>query len=129
MRQSCKIINQIIGFIPGGQVKDYTLKGVVAPTRKSIQVSMIAMIDHFMFYNKGGMSVQKNIVYKAAEAPKGEFGVYVVSDGTTNPYRCKIRAPGFSHLQGIASMGFGALLADVITLIGTLDIVFGEVDR
>ena len=90
--------------------------------------SMEALIHHFKLYTEG-MSVPQGEVYVGVEAPKGEFGVYLVSQGTNRPYRCKIRAPGFVALQALNFMTEGHLLADVITVVGTLDIVFGEVDR
>jgi NADH-quinone oxidoreductase subunit D len=90
--------------------------------------SMEALIHHFKLYTEG-FHVPKGETYTAVEAPKGEFGVYLVSDGTNRPYRCKIRAPGFYHLQGLDFMSRHHMLADVVTIIGTQDIVFGEVDR
>ena len=90
--------------------------------------SMEALIHHFKYYTEG-IVVPAGEIYAAVEAPKGEFGVYLVSNGTHRPYRCKIRAPGFAHLQGLDFMSRGHMLADVVTMIGTQDIVFGEVDR
>jgi NADH:ubiquinone oxidoreductase subunit D len=90
--------------------------------------SMEALIHHFKYYTQG-FDVPKSSTYITVEAPKGEFGVYLVSNGTNRPYRCKIRAPGFAHLQGLNLMSKGHMLADVVTMIGTQDIVFGEVDR
>jgi NADH:ubiquinone oxidoreductase subunit D len=89
---------------------------------------MEGLIDHFKFYSEG-FFVPEAELYVGVEAPKGEFGVYLVSDGTNKPFRCKIKAPGFLHLQGLDFMVKSHLLADVVTIIGTLDIVFGEVDR
>ena len=89
---------------------------------------MEALIHHFKLYTEG-FHVPKGETYTSVEAPKGEFGVYLVSDGTNRPYRCKIRAPGFYHLQGLDFMSRYHMLADVVTIIGTQDIVFGEVDR
>mmetsp|Transcript_9304 Transcript_9304/g.30937 ORF Transcript_9304/g.30937 Transcript_9304/m.30937 type:complete len:94 (-) Transcript_9304:267-548(-) len=89
---------------------------------------MESLIHHFKLYSEG-YSPPPGETYTAAEAPKGEFGVYLVSDGTNRPYRCHIRAPGFSHLQGLDMMAKGHMLADVVAIIGTQDIVFGEVDR
>lgn len=86
------------------------------------------MIHHFKLYTEG-VAVPAGSTYTAVEAPKGEFGVYLVSNGTNRPYRCKIRAPGFAHLQGLDFMSKHHMLADVVTIIGTQDIVFGEVDR
>jgi len=90
--------------------------------------SMESLIHHFKLYTEGYV-VPAGSTYAAVEAPKGEFGVYVVSDGTSKPYRCKIRAPGFAHLAGLDKMSRGHMLADVVAIIGTQDIVFGEVDR
>jgi len=89
---------------------------------------MESLIHHFKYFTEG-FSVLPGEAYAAVEAPKGEFGVYLVSDGSSKPYRCKIRAPGFYHLQGLNMMSAGHFLADAVTIIGTQDIVFGEVDR
>jgi NADH-quinone oxidoreductase subunit D len=89
---------------------------------------MESLIHHFKFYTEG-FSVEKGEVYKAVEAPKGEFGVFLVSDGTNKPYRARIRAPGFYHLQSLDFMSRGHMIADLVTIIGTQDIVFGEIDR
>jgi NADH:ubiquinone oxidoreductase subunit D len=89
---------------------------------------MEALIHHFKYYTEG-FHVPKNETYSMIEAPKGEFGVYLVSDNTNKPYRCKIKAPGFLHLQGLNFMSKGHMIADIVTIIGTLDIVFGEIDR
>jgi len=89
---------------------------------------MEALIHHFKVYSEG-FYIKKGTVYASTEAPKGEFGVFLVSNGLNRPYRCKIRAPGFFHLQGLDFMSVGHLLADVVAIIGTQDIVFGEVDR
>ena len=86
------------------------------------------MIKHFKYYSEG-IKVPRGFTYKAVEAPKGEFGTSLISDGSAKPYRCKIRAPGFFHLQGLEMMSKDHMLADVVTIIGTQDIVFGEVDR
>jgi NADH:ubiquinone oxidoreductase subunit D len=90
--------------------------------------SMEALIHHFKIYTQG-VSIPANETYIGTEAPKGEFGVYLISDNTNRPYRCKIKAPGFNHLQALDFMSKGHLIADVVTIIGTQDIVFGEVDR
>ena len=90
--------------------------------------SMESLISHFKLYTEG-VRVPEGSIYRAVEAPKGEFGVYLVSDGTNKPYRCKIRSPGFFHLQGLDFMSKSHMLADVVTIIGTQDIVFGEIDR
>jgi len=89
---------------------------------------MEGIIHHFKFYTEGP-TVQQGETYTATEAPKGEFGVYIISNGTSNPYRCKIKAPGFGHLQALNDMSVGHMIADIVTIIGTQDIVFGEVDR
>ena len=89
---------------------------------------MEALIHHFKYYSEG-FYVPKGETYVGVEAPKGEFGVFLVSDGSNKPYRCKIKAPGFTHLQGLDFMSRGHMIADVVTIIGTQDIVFGEVDR
>lgn len=127
MRESLKIMDFCIKHIPEGLVKSDDYK-FVPPSRNEMKNSMEALIHHFKYYTEG-FKVEKNKTYIATEAPKGEFGVFLVSDGTNKPYRCKIRAPGFSHLQGLDKMTKGHMLADLVTVIGTQDIVFGEVDR
>jgi NADH-quinone oxidoreductase subunit D len=101
---------------------------VAPPSRGDMKRSMEALIHHFKLYTEG-YHVPAGETYTAVEAPKGEFGVYLVSDGTNKPYRCKIRAPGFAFLQATDYMSRGHMLADVVAIIGSLDIVFGEVDR
>ncbi len=98
------------------------------PSRAEMKSSMEALIHHFKLYTEGA-KVPAGEVYTAVEAPKGEFGVYLVSDGSNRPYRCKIRAPGYAHIQAMDWMCRGHMLADVSAIIGTLDIVFGEIDR
>jgi NADH:ubiquinone oxidoreductase subunit D len=93
-----------------------------------MKYSMESLIHHFKLYSEG-TSIATGETYTAVEAPKGEFGMYLVANGTNKPYRCKIKAPGFAHLQGLDFMAKGHMIADVVTLIGTQDIVFGEVDR
>jgi NADH:ubiquinone oxidoreductase subunit D len=127
MRQSVYIIQQGLNLITRGPVKAINSK-VSAPTRKELKSSMEALILHFKLYSEG-FCIPKTEAYVGVEAPKGEFGVYLVSDGTHKPYRCKIKSPGFLHLQGLDFMAKNHLLADIVTIIGTLDIVFGEVDR
>jgi NADH-quinone oxidoreductase subunit D len=106
-----------------------TLDGkVVPPKRAAMKRSMEALIHHFKLYTEG-YRVPAGEVYAAVEAPKGEFGVYLVSDGTNKPYRCKLRAPGFAHLQAMDFLCRGHMLADVSAVLGSIDIVFGEVDR
>jgi NADH dehydrogenase (ubiquinone) Fe-S protein 2 len=90
--------------------------------------SMESLIHHFKYYSEG-IIVPKGRTYTALEAPKGEFGVYLVSDGSNRPYRCKLKAPGFLHIQGLDKLTKGHMIADVVTIIGTIDIVFGEIDR
>lgn len=127
MRESISIINQCINQIPRGFVKAGDHK-IVPPTRGHMKYSMEALIHHFKLYTEG-YSVPKGETYMSVEAPKGEFGVYLVSDDSNRPYRCSIKAPGFLHLQGLDFMSRGHMIADVVTIIGTQDIVFGEVDR
>lgn len=127
MRQSLGIIGQCLNKIPTGPVKVDNQK-IVPPSRLQMKQSMEALIHHFKLYTEGYV-VPAGETYTAVEAPKGEFGVYLVSNGTTRPYRCKVKAPGFLHLQGLDFMTQGHLIADVVTTIGTQDIVFGEVDR
>ncbi|MDO6965750.1 NADH-quinone oxidoreductase subunit D [Rhizobium alvei] len=131
MRQSCKIMKQVCKRLKtdakGGPVSSLDGK-VVPPKRGQMKRSMEALIHHFKLYTEG-YHVPAGEVYAAVEAPKGEFGVYVVSDGTNKPYRCKIRAPGFAHLQAMDFLNRKHMLADVTAILGSLDIVFGEVDR
>ena len=131
MRQSVKIMRQCVGKLLSatgrGPVSVQNQK-VVPPSRARMKRSMEALIHHFKLYTEG-FHVPAGEVYAAVEAPKGEFGVYLVSDGTNKPYRCKIRAPGFAHLQAMDFMCRNHMLADVSAILGSLDIVFGEVDR
>lgn len=127
MRQSLHIIHQCLNLMPAGHIKSDNHK-IVAPSRKQMKTSMEALIHHFKLFTEG-FTVPEGQSYVSIEAPKGEFGVYLVSDSTSRPYRCKIKAPGFLHLQGINSMAVNHLIADVVTVLGTQDIVFGEVDR
>ena len=127
MWQSLKIIKQAIKNMPDGPVIVENNK-VAPPSRAEMKRSMEALIHHFKLTTEG-FHVPAGECYAAVEAPKGEFGVYLVSDGSNRPYRCKIRAPGFPHLQGIDFMSKGHMLADVVANIGSLDIVFGEIDR
>ena len=131
MRQSTAIIQQCVAKLlaPEGQGPVHAREGkLMAPSRAEMKRSMEALIHHFKLYTEG-FHVPAGEIYAAVEAPKGEFGVYLVSDGTDKPYRCKIRAPGFAHLQAIDFMCRGHMLADVSAILGSLDIVFGEVDR
>lgn len=127
MRQSLLIIHQCLNNLPEGSINSNNTK-IVPPKRNKMKNSMESLIHHFKLYTDG-FTVPKGETYTAVEAPKGEFGVYLVSNGTNKPYRCKIRAPGFAHLQGLNFMAKGHMIADVVTIIGTQDIVFGEVDR
>jgi NADH-quinone oxidoreductase subunit D len=131
MRESVKIMKQCIAMLntPTGQGPISSSDGkIVPPKRDEMKRSMEALIHHFKLYTEG-YKVPEGEVYAAVEAPKGEFGVYLVSDGTNRPYRCKLRAPGFAHLQAMDFMCRGHMLADVSAVLGSLDIVFGEVDR
>ena len=128
MRQSMSIILQAIQKIRLEDGDVMTRGKVVPPTRAEMKTSMEALIHHFKLYTEG-FHVPKGEVYVAVEAPKGEFGVYLVADGTNKPYRVKLRAPGFLHLQAIEYMSKGHQLADVSAIIGTMDVVFGEIDR
>jgi len=101
---------------------------ITPPTKGLMKFFMESMILHFKLYSEG-YSITKEEVYSVVEAPKGEFGIYMVSNDTNIPYRCKIKAPGFLHLQGINALVKGVYLADLVTIIGTLDLVFGEIDR
>jgi len=127
MRQSIKIIAQCLNKMPTGMIKSDDRK-ITPPSRFQMKQSMESLIHHFKIYTEG-FAVPSSEFYQAVEAPKGEFGVYLVSNGTNKPYRCKIKAPGFAHLQAIDLMSKHHMLADVVTIIGTQDIVFGEVDR
>jgi NADH dehydrogenase (ubiquinone) Fe-S protein 2 len=127
MRQSLRIIQDLINKIEVGFIKS-TNFNLSPPSRTEMKNSMEAVIHHFKFYTEG-IVLPFGESYTATEAPKGEFGVYVVSDNTEKPYRCKIKAPGFNHLQALNEMSKGHMIADVVTIIGTQDIVFGEVDR
>ncbi len=127
LRQSISLIRQCIEKMPEGPV--VTMDGKVAPPRRAeMKRSMEALIHHFKLYTEG-YKVPAGETYAAVEAPKGEFGVYLVSDGTNRPYRCKIRAPGYAHLQAMDFLSKGHMLADISALLGSLDIVFGEIDR
>ncbi len=127
MRQSVRIIKQCIEKMPDGPVRVNDRK-ILAPPRSEMKTSMEALIHHFKLYTEG-YKVPEGETYVAVEVPKGEFAVYLVSDGTNRPYRCRIRAPGFVHLEAMDQMLRGHMLADVPAVLGSLDIVFGEVDR
>jgi NADH dehydrogenase (ubiquinone) Fe-S protein 2 len=127
MRQSLRIIIQCINEMPKGNIK-LDDKKLSPPSRSEIKSSMESLIHHFKLFSEG-FNVSEGEVYCAVEHPKGEFGVFLASDNSNKPYRCKIKAPGFAHLQAIDFLSKGHLLADIVTIIGTLDIVFGEIDR
>ena len=127
MRQSTNIILQVLNNMPKGMVKIENSK-LVPPARKNIKIFMESLIHHFKLFSSG-IIISKNESYLGVEAPKGEFGIYIVANNSELPYRCKIRSPGFMHLQAIQYMAKGHLIADVVTIIGTLDLVLGDVDR
>lgn len=127
MRQSLKIIKQCVAEMPKGAIMTSDSR-VAPPKRAAMKQSMEALINHFKLFSEG-FHVPAGETYTAVEAPKGEFGVYLVSDGTNRPYKCHIRAPGFAHMQAMDFMCKGHMLPDVGAVLGSLDIVFGEVDR
>jgi NADH-quinone oxidoreductase subunit D len=127
MRESTNIILQALEKLPKGPIMT-TDSRIGPPKRQAMKTSMEALINHFKLYTEG-YQVPSGEVYAAVEAPKGEFGVYLISDGSNKPYRCKIKAPGFVHLQAMNYMIKGHMLADVPAVLGSMDIVFGEVDR
>jgi len=127
MRQSLNILNRTIALIEEGPIKTTNYK-LNPPLRSEMKVSMEAVIHHFKLYTEG-IILPFSETYTATEAPKGEFGIYLISNNTEKPYRCKIKAPGFGHLQALNEMSKKHMIADVVTIIGTQDIVFGEVDR
>lgn len=127
MRQSISIIDKCIKNIPEGFINVDDLK-VVPVSKLSLETSMEAVIHHFKYFSEG-FHVKAGHVYTSSEAPKGETGIYLITNSTNKPFRCKIRTPGFAHLQSLHQMTKGHLIADLVTIIGTLDIVFGEVDR
>ena len=127
MRQSLRIIEQCLERLEPGPVRIRDFK-IAPPPRRDMKRSMEALIHHFKLYTEG-FHVPAGTTYTVTEAPKGEFGMYLVADGTNRPYRCKIRAPGFAHLQAMETLSKGHMLADAVAIIGSLDIVFGEIDR
>ena len=127
MKQSLSIILQCLELIPYGIIKTNDSK-IVAPAKTEIKQSMEALIHHFKIYTNG-IIIPSNETYIGTEAPKGEFGVYLVSNNTNKPYRCKIKSPGFGHLQALNHMSKNHMIADIVAIIGTQDIVFGEIDR
>jgi NADH-quinone oxidoreductase subunit D len=131
MRESIKIIKQAISLYLNSIIDHETNKENIKLTnvdRNLMKTSMEELIEHFKFYTLG-YTVPKDDLYFSIEAPKGEFGIYLVSNGTNVPYRCKLKAPGFLHLQGLNLMCYNSTLADLVTIIGSQDIVFGEIDR
>lgn len=127
MRQSLKILSEAMNMIKPGMIKSDDYK-YSPPSRIEMKNSMEAVIHHFKYFTEG-FTLPYGETYTCTEAPKGEFGVYLVSNGTDKAYRCKIKAPGFGHLQALDDMSRGHMIADVVTIIGTQDIVFGEIDR
>lgn len=127
MRQSITILQQAIALMEEGPIKTDNYK-VSPPSRADMKNSMEAVIHHFKYFSEGFV-LPHGETYTATEAPKGEFGIYLISNNTEKPYRCKIKAPGFGHLQALSDMSKGHMIADVVTIIGTQDIVFGEIDR
>ncbi|HQS83843.1 MAG: NADH-quinone oxidoreductase subunit D [Alphaproteobacteria bacterium 16-39-46] len=127
MRQSLRIIDQCVQEMPEGPVMVENHK-ITPPKRADMKVDMASMIQHFKLYSEG-YHVLPGETYTVVEAPKGEFGVFLISDGTNKPYRCKIRAPGFAALQATNFLSKGHMIADLTAIIGSLDIVFGEIDR
>jgi NADH:ubiquinone oxidoreductase subunit D len=131
MRQSLFIMKQVLYCIRYlDMINNFAVKSnkIFPPTRSFMKYSMESLIHHFKLYSEG-FSIERGDCYSVVEAPKGEFGVFLVSNDTSRPYRCRIKAPGFLHLQGLEMMSKGLMLADLVTIIGTQDIVFGEVDR
>jgi NADH:ubiquinone oxidoreductase subunit D len=127
MRNSVVIIIQCLNNLPLGNIKTNTIK-TITPVRSFLKNSMEELIHHFKHYSQGFI-LNKGQHYVGIEAPKGEFGVYLVSNNSNNAYRCKIRSPGFIHLQSIDFIAKNHLIADIVTIIGSFDIVFGEIDR
>jgi NADH dehydrogenase (ubiquinone) Fe-S protein 2 len=127
MRESIKIIFQCLNKLPKGffKINDHKLSN---PSRAYMKHSMESLIHHFKLFSEG-FNVDEGEVYVSVEAPKGEFGIFLVSDGSNKPYRCRIKAPGFLHLAALDIMTRGHYIADLVSIIGTQDIVFGEVDR
>jgi len=127
IRQCLIIIDNCIVNLPEGNIKVENYK-ISSSLRYSLKTSMENVIHHFKLCSEG-FTINENEIYVGIEAPKGEFGIYLVSDNSNKPYRCKIRPPGFFHLQGIDYFSKNHLIADIVTIIGSLDIVFGEIDR
>jgi NADH:ubiquinone oxidoreductase subunit D len=133
MRESCNIILQALNFLRVlNSMKDASFIvedfKIAPPSRALMKYSMEALIHHYKLYSEGFL-VGKEETYSVVEAPKGEFGVFLVSNNSNRPFRCRIKSPGFLHLQGLDFMVRGGFLADLVTVIGTQDLVFGEIDR
>jgi len=133
MRESLNIMSQCLDYLVHfTHIQDFTYllddNKIVPPTRSFMKHSMESMIHHFKLYTEG-FAVPAEETYTIVEAPKGEFGIYLVSNSKNRPFRCRIKAPGFLHLQGLDFMSRGSYLADLVTIIGTQDLVFGEIDR
>ena len=128
IKQSLYIIDQCLSLLPSGSVYFDGFSRFVIPSRLTMKYSMNSLIHHFKFFSES-FWVHPGCIYVSTEAPKGEFGVFIISDGSSRPYRCKLRSPGYYHLQSLDLLSCGLLLSDVVTIIGTQDIVFGEVDR
>ena len=127
MKESAGLIEQCLNKIPTGKFKTDDSK-LTSPAKNDIKQSMESLIHHFKMYTQN-INVPANETYVGTEAPKGEFGVYLISDNSNKPYRCKIKSPGFNHLQALNFMSKNHKIADIVTIIGTQDIVFGEIDR
>ena len=131
MRQSVRIMKQCVERLRSADAQGPVVvddNKIVPPRRAQMKRSMESLIHHFKLYTEG-FHVPAGEVYAAVEAPKGEFGVYLIADGSNKPYKCKIRAPSFAHLQAMDFLSRGHMLADVSAILGSLDIVFGEIDR
>jgi NADH:ubiquinone oxidoreductase subunit D len=127
MYESCYLIYQCLEFLEAGPTTFFENK-VSIPSKLDMRFMMESLIQHFKVFTEG-LVVPKGECFIAVEAPKGEFGIFLYSSGINRPYRCKIKAPGFTHLQVLNFLSTGHMIADIVTIIGTLDIVFGEVDR
>jgi NADH:ubiquinone oxidoreductase subunit D len=130
MRNSLCIIDESIQMINNYKIMNinYENKKITPPSRHSMKFFMESLVHHFKYYTDGFYAPVEE-TYTVVEAPKGEFGVYIYSDGGNRPYRCRIKSPGFMHLQGLDFMSKGLYLADLVTIVGTQDLVFGEIDR
>jgi len=127
MRQSIFIIYQCLDNMPIGAYKIFDPK-LIATSKSQMHLNMEATISHFKYYSQG-IIIPVTDIYLSTETPKGEFGVYLVANNTNKPYRIKFKSPGFTHLQFLSFLAVGCAIADLVTIIGTLDLVFGEIDR